>query len=228
MQQDGLGHDSGDDTALDQAMSGGGAQTVGRFRFFIDDERWEWSEEVQHMHGYPPGAMPSPPTAQVLAHKHPDDYGHVLGALEDTRRTRAAFSTRHRMIDVNGGIHRVVVVGDQMRDDHGVVIGTHGFYIDVTPAEAGYESRISAGVADVTDRRAVIEQAKGMLALLYGLDEDAAFGILRWRSQESNLKLRAVAEQLVAEFRALGNPGRGELPSRRVYDHALLTLHERM
>jgi hypothetical protein len=34
------------DTAL-QALSGGHSQTVGQFCFYIDDERWEWSDEVQ-------------------------------------------------------------------------------------------------------------------------------------------------------------------------------------
>ena len=77
--------------------------------------RWEWSDEVQLIHGYAPGEMPNPRTAQVLSHKHPDDYDHVLGALEDTRRSRTAFSTRHRMIDKQGRSHRVNVVGDRVR-----------------------------------------------------------------------------------------------------------------
>ncbi|WP_338121628.1 PAS and ANTAR domain-containing protein [Mycobacteroides salmoniphilum] len=220
-----LGRPTRADTKLDQALTGGQAQTVGRFRFFIDDERWEWSDEVQQIHGYAPGEMPSPATSQVLAHKHPDDYGHVIGALDDTRHTRAPFSTRHRMVDRQGKVHRVVVVGDVMRDADGTVVGTHGFYIDVTPAQADYEDLITEGVADATDKRAVIEQAKGMLAVVYGLEEDAAFEILKWISQHSNAKLRNVAESLVSEFRALSAP---VLPERNVYDLALLALTQRM
>jgi hypothetical protein len=26
-------------------------QRVGAFRFYFDDQRWEWSEQVQRMHG---------------------------------------------------------------------------------------------------------------------------------------------------------------------------------
>ena len=222
MHDDGLGDVLRSDSALDQALTGGQPQTVGRFRFFIDDERWEWSDAVQEIHGYAVGEMPNPTTEQVLSHKHPDDYAHVVGALEDTRRTRTAFSTRHRMIDKQGRHHRVAVVGDLMRDAEGTVIGTEGFYIDVPPAEADYEARITEAVADFADNRALIEQAKGMLAVVYGLDDDAAFEILKWRSQQSNMKLRTVAERLVSTFRAMSGP---VLPERSVYDNALLTLH---
>ncbi len=198
MHDDGLGDVLRSDSALDQALTGGQPQTVGRFRFFIDDERWEWSDEVQEIHGYAPGEMPNPTTEQVLSHKHPDDYAYVVGVLEDTRRTRTAFSTRHRMIDKQGRHHRVAVVGDLMRDAEGTVFGTEGFYIDLTPVEAEYESRISEAVSAFADNRALIEQAKGMLAVVYGLDADAAFEILKWRSQQSNMKLRTVAERLVS------------------------------
>jgi len=220
MQPDGLG-ESEQDSELDRALTGGQTQTVGRFRFFIDQERWEWSPEVQEIHGYAPGEMPNPTTAQVLSHKHPDDVDHVLVALEDTRRTRAAFSTRHRMIDTAGRTHRIAVVGDLMRDDRGAVIGTEGFYIDVSPAEAAYQDRISAGVSAIVDQRAVIEQAKGMLAVVYGLEDAASFELLRWLSQRTNMKLRALAELLVTRFRALSAP---VLPERHEYDNALMSL----
>ena len=58
-------------------------------RFFFDDECWEWSDEVQEIHGCAPGEMPNPTTEQVLSHKHPDDYAHVVGV-----RTLAAHAQR--------------------------------------------------------------------------------------------------------------------------------------
>ena len=39
-----------------------------------------------------------------------------------------------------------------------------------------------------------------MLMLIYGLSGDAAFDLLRWRSQETNVKLRLLAEQIIADF----------------------------
>jgi hypothetical protein len=47
------------------------------------------------------------------------------------------------------------------------------------------------------DSRAVIEQAKGALMLRYGVDQDAAFAVLKRWSQDSNIKLHTVAEILV-------------------------------
>jgi hypothetical protein len=45
--------------------------------------------------------------------------------------------------------------------------------------------------------RAVIEQAKGALMLRFGIEDSAAFAVLRRWSQDSNVKLRTVAETLV-------------------------------
>ena len=213
---------SGSDSKVDvgEALAGGGPHRVGWFRYYFDDDRWEWSPQVEKMHGYLPGSV-TPTTEMVLAHKHPDDVEHVLGALEDTRRSRAAFSTRHRMIDKQGREHRVAVVGDLMRDDQGNVIGTEGFYIDVTSAQDAYEDRISEGLGDIVDQRAAIEQAKGMLGVIYGLDDDAAFQLLKWLSQRSNQKLRTLAERLVVRFRAMSGP---ILPERGAYDDTLMAL----
>jgi PAS fold len=59
-----------------QALAGGKSQRVGWFRLYFDDERWEWSPEVERMHGYEPGTV-QPTTALVLSHKHPEDYEQV-------------------------------------------------------------------------------------------------------------------------------------------------------
>jgi MFS superfamily sulfate permease-like transporter len=61
----------------------------------------------------------------------------------------------------------------------------------------------SAAVAEIADNRAVIDQAKGMLILLYGVDDESAFDMLRRRSQSTNVKLRALAGQLVSDYGVL-------------------------
>jgi PAS fold len=79
---------------LEQALTGGITQRVGWYRLYFDDERWEWSAEVEQIHGYQPGTV-TPTTHLVLSHKHPDDYEQVAATLDDIRRTHTPFSTRH-------------------------------------------------------------------------------------------------------------------------------------
>jgi len=207
---------------VDQAFAGA-PQRVGWFRFYFEDQRWEWSEQVQRMHGYEPGTV-TPTTELVLEHKHPEDRGEVAKTIDEMLRARRAFSTRHRIVDTRGVVHQVVVVGDLLSDRQDVVIGTHGYYVDITPSsDRAREDLISERVAEITGHRAVIEQAKGMLMLVYGLDDEAAFDLLRWRSQSSNVKLRLLAEKIVDDFRAVRDDG---ITSRSAFDHALLTIDE--
>ena len=72
-------------------------------------------------------------------------------------------------------------------------MATHGFYVDVTPSERERQDQVAAAVTVIAEARAGIEQAKGMLMLIYGMDEPAAFELLKWRSQETNVKLRLLA-----------------------------------
>ncbi|BBY48846.1 hypothetical protein MARA_23140 [Mycolicibacterium arabiense] len=91
-------------------------------------------------------------------------------------------------------------------------------------ADRDFQDQLSEAVQAVSNHRAVIEQAKGMLMLLHDLDADAAFELLRWRSQDRNVKLRVLAEQVVAEFRRLS--AAAPLP-REVYDRCFMNAHER-
>src|SRR5580698_337770 len=122
---------NGQSADVEQALAGGTPQRTGWFRFHFEDQRWEWSEQVQRMHGYEPGTV-IPTTELVLSHKHPDDRGQVAATIEDILDTHRAFSTRYRIIDTAGNVRHVVVVGDQLYDDEGAAIGTRGFYVDVS------------------------------------------------------------------------------------------------
>jgi hypothetical protein len=60
---------------------------------------------------------------------------------------------------------------------------------------------------------------------VYRVSAEQAFRVLQWRSQETNVKLRALARQLLAEVAALPAPAT-LLQSQ--FDHLLLTAHERI
>ena len=121
----------------------------------------------------------------------------------------------------------MVVVGDQIYDDDGAVIGTHGFYVDVTPSmKEAQDEIVTEAVAEIAEARSGIEQAKGMLMLIYRINADSAFELLKWRSQETNVKLRVLAEQIAKDFVDLEYDE--VLAARAVYDRLLLTAHLRV
>ena len=64
-----------------------------------------------------------------------------------------------------------------------------------------------------------------MLMVIYRISADSAFELLRWRSQETNTKLRVLAERIAKDF--LDLKYEEELPPRSVYDRLLLTAHHR-
>lgn len=205
----------GDLSAVERVLGLGEPQRVGRFRFFLDGHRWEWSDAVARMHGYRPGQV-QPSTELLLQHKHPDDRERVAAVLDQVMRGKP-FSSRHRIIDTAGRTHWVVVAGDRMLDDSGALAGTSGFYVDVTDS---LHSDITNVLSAVADSRARIEQAKGgVLMAAYGISAERAFDILVWRSQETNLKLRDVAGRFLDAVASKASPG-----MQRQVDHALLTL----
>jgi len=145
---------------------------AGSFKYDAREDRWEWSDEVAVMHGYEPGTV-TPTTELVLSHKHPDDKPTVAQLIEQVRRLGIPFSSRHRIIDTAGKIHVVVVVGDRWKDGAGEVVGTTGFYIDVTEEfDADVRRSLDEVVAIIVVRRATINQAIGMLMLAHGLSAD--------------------------------------------------------
>ncbi|AFM17473.1 RNA-binding protein with PAS domain [Mycolicibacterium chubuense NBB4] len=200
----------------------GDFEFVGSFRYLNADDRWEWSDAVAAMHGYAPGTV-QPTTELVLSHKHPGDKSTVAEIIDRVRHHGAAFSSRHRIIDTRGDEHVVVVVADQLRGESGEVIGTSGFYVDVTQSfEADVQRSVSRYVADLDEKRAVIQQAVGMIRMAYGVSAGRAFDVLVWRSQETNVKLREIAERFVNRVSAA--PLSGDARTR--LDHVLLTAHQ--
>lgn len=203
---------------LDKALLGGPPQRVGRFEYRYDTDTWVWSDAVAKMHGYEPGQV-QPTTELVLSHKHPDDLARVKGLL---KRSSAPFSSRHRIRTKNGETRSVVVVGEVVTDDNGEVVATRGFYIDVTESvRTEVQREIGEQLDAIVVNRAVIEQAKGMLMAFYQVNADAAFEILRWRSQELNIKVHDVAAEIVGVA-----PTVVQLPDsqRTPLDHFLMTL----
>ena len=88
------------------------------------------------------------------------------------------------------------------------------------------QQRITDAVQEILARRVSIEQAKGMIMFVYGLDADAAFEVLRKQSRDHNVKLHLVAEQVLKDLIALS---RAKGPARRLaFGGLILTAHQRI
>ncbi|MFW0788777.1 ANTAR domain-containing protein [Gordonia sp. CPCC 205333] len=199
--------------------------SVGRFWYYFDDDRWVWSDELAQMHGYQNADAVDPTTSLLLRHKHPEDKARVEELITRVRDARAPFSGQHRIVHLSGKVVPVVVVADTI--DGGA--GTSGFYIALSdhrpsPTASTPEVRrsVEQRVSEVVEDRAAIEQAKGALRVIYQLDDEQAFDLLTWRSQETNTKLRELAAALVDQLASTSvSP-----EARARFDHVLLTVHE--
>jgi len=198
------------------------ARQAGRFVYHVAEDRWEWDEDVFAIHGYSPDEV-EPTTALFLQHKHEQDRAKVEGTLQRAVATGEPFNIYYR-IRTREVERRVVLVGA------GELVGGRverlvGYYLDLTPEfTAETTAAADAAVAASAAARDTIEQAKGVLMLGYGLDADAAFAMLKWWSRNRNVKVREIAERLLAVAREghVSHPG-----LRRLLDALLddLTTH---
>jgi hypothetical protein len=198
---------------------------VGSFRFWFVGQRWEWSDELSRMHGYEPGTV-EPTTELLMSHNHPDDRGHVQDLLDRALLSKSSFSSRHRFIDTAGTVHDAIVVADRVSDATGAVVGTAGYYLDLTATFVeNRQVALDEALPDLFEARSIIEQAKGILMAIYRVSPEQAFGVLRWRSQETNTKLRSLANQLIIEMSTQPPPS---ADVQAAFDHLLLTVHQRI
>ena len=186
---------------IEEALVSGIRPPVGRYRLDLATGEWAWSDEVYVMHGFQPGEV-VPTTPLMLSHKHPDDRGRVDGLLQRAAETGQPFSSVHRIVDAAGKTRTLAVTGQGRRDPAtGKMTELFGYFIDVTDSHRAAAARdATASIKASDERRAVIEQAKGVLMVVYAIEDTAAFDLLREASNRSNIAVRDVATTLVNLF----------------------------
>jgi anti-anti-sigma factor len=171
---------------------------MGSYEYAAAGDTWQWSDGVYAIHGFHRGEV-VPTTGLLLSHAHAADRRHAGQLLRACLRDGQMFSLLYRIIDAARQLRWVLIAGEGTFGDAGAVTGIRGYLIDVTNSQARARSReVATGLRKAMASRATIEQAKGALMLVYGLDAEAAFSLLSWQSQRSNIKLRDLAERLVA------------------------------
>ena len=196
-----------------------GGYGVGQFEWNTETGAWSWSDAMFRIYGYEPRAV-EPSLERFLQHKDPQDMARIDSVFDRCLSEGGPFSCYHRIIDVKGKHKIVVVVGYGERDDaDSRTVLMHGFMVDVT---ASGQRETSEALQAALKNRGAIEQVKGAIMLVHGLDEDAAFALLRGHSQVYNKKVAAIVADLLDAIRNRSGSesiSRGEL-DRMLWDAA--------
>lgn len=171
---------------------------VGRFSYDTVAGMWNWDDEVFRILALPPWSV-TPTAEYFLSRTHPEDRAAVSDALVAAERDGQPFSVSCRVTAADGAERKVLIVclaGACRADEPTSAIDGH--LIDLT-ADFRKDGELVArqAVLESARHRATIERAVGGLMVAYGLDADRAFDMLRWWSQNSNVKVRVLAGRLV-------------------------------
>ncbi len=198
---------------------------VGTFEFDVETDTLAWSDALFEIYGYVPGSI-VPTTELLIESSHPDDRAQAATVLARTLASGVGCVHAHRIVTPAGEIRHIVIVGSPVENPETETIGFSGYAVDVTrTTESVVTESVNDAVQSVVASRAVIEQAKGALMFAFGVDADTAFGVLSWQSQTHNLKLRALAEQVVKDLQTF-DPA--VLDVKAGVSHVVLTAHRRL
>jgi hypothetical protein len=207
-----------------------GAQRDGIGQFFVDPVSgwWSWSDAAYEIFGYPAGSV-TPSWSLIISHIPAEDRAIAQAAYELAGTRIGPFSWSHR-IQVGDATRSILMLGETSasdgensvnpaalrngeRSDHhrGVTdLSLAGYVIDLTVLRVeGTRGAANDAVQSSARHRAVIEQAKGVLMLTFGLNADAAFALLVWHSQRSNRKVHTIAADLLSHLHEDGLSGNG-------------------
>lgn len=176
---------------------GDGPCLAGTFRVEFPGQTITWSDTMFQIHGYERGEVV--PTLELLySHKHPDDRQRCQEIVAEVLQSGGYFCMYHRITDAKGQIRHVLTSGDAIQDKDGNVTALEGILLDLSSTLRRETDRIAReAVVAATATRSVIDQARGILMgrLLIGSEE--AFQLLVTHSSHRNVKLAAVAAEIL-------------------------------
>jgi PAS domain S-box-containing protein len=162
------------------------------FTYDVASDRWEWSRSLQELHGL--DAVEQPTTQHLLDSMLEEDRQLALERFQHHLSRPGPGTWVYRMVDREGRIRTLRFVGNALGRD-GQVQVLRGFVMDVSNDVTAWQA---TAVQAAVEHRSAIDQAKGALMLAFHIDEDEAFGMLRNFSNQHNVKLRVVADAIVA------------------------------
>ncbi len=180
---------------------------------------WSWSDTVYAIHGFEPGDV-VPTAAVMLSHCHPGDRAGLSTLLNMVghRSEATCEAAQYRLIDAVGREHWVALSLEFLPGEE----LARGTLLDLTDRYTTSSALVvNAMLATALESRSIIDQAKGVVRLVYGTDDATAFALLKSYSQQTNVKLRTIAETIVE---SLGRAHALPPAVRRALDDAFLVL----
>ncbi|GAA4709185.1 ANTAR domain-containing protein [Promicromonospora umidemergens] len=187
---------------LSRALGLGTNLLVGRYSVELASGTWWWSDEVYTMHGWRRDEV-EPGLEALRSRKHPDDRSRVVRAAGEALRLGRPFACAHRIVDRKGRTRSVVVTGQGSQGPRGRSPELVGYVVDVTPVQKEALARRSDGVVNrAFVSQATIEQVKGVIVAVRGVEETAATDALVAAAKGAGVSLRLAADQVMAALRA--------------------------
>jgi ABC-type transporter Mla MlaB component len=148
------------------------------------------------LHGMSPGDV-VPTRAVLLSHVHAEDRPRVEELLDQATSSSEPLACAYRLVELSGRPRDVALALSRVEAAPGCsTVG--GFLVDETERQRrAVAEAVNSELSTALESHATIDRAKGMLMLAYGIDEEAAFQMLRWASQHGNIRLRDLAVRLV-------------------------------
>lgn len=189
---------------LSRALGLGTNLLVGRYSVELASGTWWWSDEVYTMHGWKRDEI-EPGLEALRSRKHPDDRGRVVRAAGEALRLGRAFACAHRIVDRSGRTRSVVVTGQGSVSSRSRRPQLVGYVVDVTPVQKEALDRRSDGAVNrAFVSQATIEQVKGVIVAVRGVDEAIATDVLVGAAREAGVSLRLAAEQMMTVLQGQG------------------------
>ncbi|MEZ4699857.1 MAG: PAS domain S-box protein [Rhodothermales bacterium] len=131
---------------LESRMLFGDAQKlarIGSWRFFTEDNRLIWSDEVFRIAGFDPAAG-EPTIEDFMQRIHPEDAEQFLAAIERALQVGEPYALKHRLLLPDGSLRWVVSSGSALFDEHGQLTKLIGTIQDISEQEEAIHATYSS------------------------------------------------------------------------------------
>ncbi|WP_394250465.1 ANTAR domain-containing protein [Arthrobacter pityocampae] len=169
---------------------------TGTVEHYFADDTYHWSDGVYRIHGYERGDVV--PTLKLgMSHFDPADRDAVQAFWTKVTTTGGPSSVYASLRDLHGNTRKVLISADLILEDN-EPIGVWALVVDLTRSiHLDRHQLANEAVAASALRRAVIEQAKGILMGRAGLTAADAFARISSHSQHTNRKVVVIAQEII-------------------------------